>query len=72
MRVASDHDVIVIAEPETLRGMAGEILLHLYQAGRLDAGLKLRQVVVPGAGDIAAVQQVVATVLRAIDPDRES
>ena len=72
MRVASDHDVIVIAEPETLRGMAGEILLHFSQAGRLDAGLKLRQVVVPGAGDTAAVQQVVATVLRAIDPDRES
>ena len=76
MQVASDHEIFVVVEPDTLRGMAAEILLHLAQAGQLDAGLGLRHVVVPGTGvgetgNSAAVRQVVGAVLRTMDPDRE-
>ncbi|MHA1571641.1 MAG: flavodoxin-dependent (E)-4-hydroxy-3-methylbut-2-enyl-diphosphate synthase, partial [Alphaproteobacteria bacterium] len=70
------HDVVIIAEPDALRGMAAEILLHLTQNDQLELGLKLRQVVLPvggleETGDAGAVSQVVAAVLSAIDLDRE-
>ncbi len=77
MQTVSDHEVFIVVEPDTLRGMAAEMLLHLSQAGGLDAGLRLRHVAIAAAGggasgSNAAVRQVVGAVLRTIDPDRES
>ncbi len=76
LRIVGDHDVVVVAEPDGLRGMAGEILLHLNQGNQSELGLKLRHVVVPAAGqgetgETAAVNQVVNAVLKAIDLDRQ-
>ena len=73
LQVFAAHDVVVVAEPEALRGMAAEILLHLSQSDQFDLGLKLRHVVLSaaGPGDAGAVSQVVTAVLSAINLDRD-